>query len=84
MDVKMQVRHLLMCSRTGRMPDAKAVGGKHRIDRTRDTSDRGENGRCNRIVGRPNVRYVVARDDENVPGMKLTRIQEGEGECVRD
>jgi hypothetical protein len=78
MDVDVEVRNFLIRACACGMPDAQSVVRKNGVDRTSNLGDRRHDGARDAFVGVANVYDVTSRNDENMPGMKLSLIDKGD------
>jgi hypothetical protein len=82
MDVHVQVKHLLIRARTGRMPHRQPVARKCRVDGTGNASGRTHHGGGEVIIGIANIAHVAFGYDQHVAGVPLAQIDKGQGGCV--
>jgi hypothetical protein len=82
MNVKVQVRHFLVCARPSGVPDAQAVSRKGCIDGTCDARDHNEDGGGRLIVGTANIADMRPRDDEDMSWMELSQVKKRNGKRI--
>src|SRR3954465_12541507 len=79
MNVKVQVRHFLVCARPSGVPDAQAGSRKGCTDGTCDASDHNEDGGGRLIVRTANIADVRPRNDEDMSWMELSQVKKRNG-----
>jgi hypothetical protein len=76
MGVGVQSGHFLIRARPGRVPNAQAVGRPNVGDCSRNARDHARHGFARRVPGGANVSHAVAGNDQDVPSVKLSEVDE--------
>jgi hypothetical protein len=82
MNVKMQVRHLLVRAFAGGVPDAQAIARKGCIDGACYARDHEEDGGSYLIVGVPDISQMLPRNDEDMSWVELSQVEKGHGQVI--
>jgi hypothetical protein len=82
MNVNMKMRHLLKRCLAEGVPKTHALVRKYCADRTRDPCHGRHEGSPGRIIQFADVLKVTTRNDQRMAGMKLSKINECNGQLV--
>src|SRR2546423_9827051 len=82
MNVNMKMRYLLKCCLADRVPKTQALVRKYCADRAGDPRHRRHESSPGRIIQFAHISEVTTRNDQHVTGMKLSKINECNGQFV--
>ena len=82
MNVNMKMRHLLKCCLADGVPETEAFVRKYRADRAGDPRDGRHKRGSGRVIQLAHVLEMATRNDQCVARMKLSKINECNGQLI--